>query len=368
MRIGFDTTPLYSPPCGVRTYTANLLASLQAEPADEVVALTHPTVHLSAARSVQDRSLQVNKLLSVFWMQLLLPRRLARLDLDICHFTNSVAPYRIPNAYVATIYDMTLWLFPEHHSRRRLLARRPFVARTARQAAAVVTISESSKRDIVRVLAIPDERVHVIYPAPPPDFRRLRDQARDLACPESQVVDRFILYVGTLEPRKNLVRLLEAFALLRRQGLRDHRLVLVGCRGWKETPIFEAVERHGLRDAVCFLGNVPTDSLVALYNRADAFVFPSLYEGFGLPVIEAMACGTPVVTSRRGSLEEVSGGAAEYVEPSEAESIANGLRRVLTDPARRAELREKGLVRAAAFNWQTAARRTRELYSQVRAG
>src|SRR5262249_24612967 len=147
------------------------------------------------------------------------------------------------------------------------------------------------------------------------------------ALPES-----FILYVGTIEPRKNLIRLFQAFDVLRRQGCRSTALALVGNRGWSDDALLASVERLGLNGAVRVLGHAPTDDVVALYNLADVVALPSLYEGFGLPVIEAMACGTPVVTSPNGSLAEIAGGAAELVDPTQVESIAAGLRSVLSDP------------------------------------
>lgn len=167
-----------------------------------------------------------------------------------------------------------------------------------------------------------------------------------------------MLYVGTIEPRKNLPRLLEAFARLQKNGLTSFDLIFVGQRGWKDAP----VERLGLAGSVRFLEYVPIEDLVALYNLADVLAFPSLYEGFGLPVVEAMACETPVVTSSSGSLGEIAGDAAEFVDPTDVTSIADGLYRVLTCPARRAELRARGLARAAQFTWMAAASQTRALY------
>ena len=177
--------------------------------------------------------------------------------------------------------------------------------------------------------------------------------------------DRFLLHVGTIEPRKNLVRLLEALARLRRSEGLDHGLVLVGHRGWKDEEVFAPVERLALEDAAQFLGYVPVADLVALYNRAQALVYPSLYEGFGLPVLEAMACGTPVVASSSSSLREVAGSAAEFVDPNSVRGIAAGVRRVLLDADRREELRALGLAQAARFSWDTAAQQTRGIYEQV---
>jgi glycosyltransferase involved in cell wall biosynthesis len=312
------------------------------------------------ARS-QSPFLRMNK---TVWMQTVLPRQLARLKIDVCHFTNNVASIWTPCPSIMTIHDMTLWLFPEYHGRSRLLSMRPIIPLAARRAAAIITVSESARRDIISILGVPEEKVHVIYEAPAPHFRRLSPGPSLEAVREHhQLPDRFILYVGTIEPRKNLVRLLEAFAQLRRAGGQTCSLVLVGQRGWHDDAVFEAAERLALGDAVRFLGYVSPETLVALYNLAEVAAFPSMYEGFGLPVVEAMSCGLPVVTSASGSLAEVAGDAAEYVDPHEVESIAHGLERLLTDRTRHEELRARGLARAPQFNWAEAARQTRQVYA-----
>jgi glycosyltransferase involved in cell wall biosynthesis len=297
-------------------------------------------------------------------MQTILPWQLRRLPLDACHFTNNVAPIWGPCPTILTIHDMTLWLFPHYHYRKRLLAMRPILPLAARRAAAVITVSQSARADIIRLLGLPADNVHAIYEAPAPIFRPLSPgPALTAVRHRHQLPDRFLLYVGTIEPRKNLVRLLEAFARLTPSF--PHHLLLVGQRGWKDDEVFAAVERLQMAARVRFLGFLPADDLAALYNLAEALVFPSLYEGFGLPVVEAMACGTPVIASNRGALAEVAGGAAEMVNPTDIDSIAAGLERALADPRRRAELRSLGLARAANFRWETTAAQTRAVYERV---
>ncbi len=365
MRLGFDVTPLCSPRTGVGTYTTQLYAHLLPLWEGEVLALAHSRAlwangHRPGIQVNVAPSRPMNK---TVWMQVVLPRQLTRAGVDICHFTNSVAPLWSPCPYVVTIHDASLWLYPQYHYSRRLLAMRPFIPLVAKRAAAVIAVSHSAKRDIVRVLSLPPENVHVIYEAPAPHFRPLPygtwvDEVRA----RLHLPARFILYVGTIEPRKNLVRLLRAFARLRQERRISHKLLLVGQRGWKEDTIFAAVERLGLTHDVRFLGYLSDDDLVRLYNLADVFVFPSLYEGFGLPVVEAMACGTPVVTSNRGALAEVAGDAAELVDPEDEESIAEGIYRVVQEPGRAAALRDRGLRRVQRFRWEQAAAETISLY------
>jgi glycosyltransferase involved in cell wall biosynthesis len=362
MRIGFDVTPLAAPQGGVGTYTANLWHHLRTRPEDELFALSHRPPRGGTSQSGWPRN-------KTFWMQLALPWHLQKLALDICHFTNYVAPVWSPSPYVLTIHDMTLWLLPQLHSTRRVLSMRPLIPLAARRAAAIIANSEQTKRDLVRILGLPEHRVHVTYLAPAEHFRPVpRREAIAKLRQLREVPEHFVLHVGTIEPRKNLVRLVEAFALLQRHGGPSCSLLFAGHRGWKDEAVFAAVERLGLGDRVRFLGHVPAEELVALYNLADVLVVPSLYEGFGLPVIEAMACGTPVVTSPGGALAEVAGDAAELIDPYDVESIAAALRRTLQAPDLRRELGDRGRERAAHFTWSTTAAQTREIYQQVLAG
>jgi glycosyltransferase involved in cell wall biosynthesis len=349
MRIVYDVSALSASHSGVATYTSNLLHHLRYSSRDEVVPIAH--------------SPQVNKTL---WMQLWLPLQLSRLAPSVCHFTNSVASWWTPCPSVVTIHDTTLWRFPRYHPRRRLLAMRPLIPQGARHARAIIAVSATTKRDLVRTLHVPESKVHVVYEAAAPQFRPLaRDSSLESVRHKYGLPRSFILYVGTIEPRKNLVRLLRAFNLVRRQGFGSHVLALVGSRGWKDSDILATAEQLGMDGAVRVLGRVHTDDLVALYNLADLLAFPSLYEGFGLPVIEAMACGTPVVASPNGSLGEIAGSAAEFVDPMQVESIAAGLRAVLSDVDRRAQLRAAGLEQAARFSWEATASQTRQVYESV---
>jgi glycosyltransferase involved in cell wall biosynthesis len=374
LRIGFDLTPLTVPRSGVGNYTACLLEQLMQGP-DTILPLSHnPAGHRRPAGNHAVRPKALNKTL---WMQLQLPRELKQLQPDLCHFTNHVAPLWLPCPSILTIHDMTLWLYPGYHPLRRLVSMRPVIPHAARRADAIITVSHSAKADIVRILGIPPEKVHVIYEAPGREFRALDEDSErnSRTSPELDAVRRvyklpeqFILHVGTLEPRKNLVRLLQAFAQLRRTQAVSHDLVLVGQRGWKWEQIFAAVEKLDLAGVVHYLDYVPGSRLPALYNLADALVYPSLYEGFGLPVIEAMASGLPVVTTPNGALPEVAGEAAQMVDATDVESIADGIYQVLTDRPLHASLRARGLVRATRFSWSKTAEQTRQIYCQVATG
>jgi glycosyltransferase involved in cell wall biosynthesis len=230
----------------------------------------------------------------------------------------------------------------------------------------ILTVSDASKRDILHLFNIPPEKIVVVYNAidahfsvtPPSDaVARVRERY--------QLDHRFVLYVGNIKPHKNLVRLIEAFSELRTGELEDVKLLIIGDEISKLPALRHAVHRHKLHKHVRFLGYVPDDQLTVLYRLAAVFVFPSLYEGFGLPPLEAMASGTPVVVSNVSSLPEVVGDAAVLVDPHDIDSIVDGLRSVLTNPARAEDMRRKGLERASEFSWERSVARTLEVYRRI---
>lgn len=366
MRIGYDVTPLGERMSGVGTYTLQLLLGMaEAEPTHEFLLLSNRTGHhaqLAAGPPLRDAWAPFPS--RALWMQLALPRRLSSLAPDICHYPNSIAPLRSPCPYVITVHDMTLSTMPGHHPWRKQLLVRPLIPLVARRAARVIAVSEQARREIVRLLRIPAERVSVIYEAPAAIFRpaAAAEQARVRAA--YGLDGPFVLYVGTLEPRKNLVRLIQAWHRLRQAGAIEHRLVIVGAAGWQYAPIYSEAARLGAADLI-FPGYVPLADLPALYSAADAFAFPSLSEGFGLPVVEAMACGTPVLISDTPALAEVAGPAALRVDPRSVDSIADGLGRLLGDAALHERLRAEGLARAASLSWLRAARETLVVYREV---
>ncbi len=222
---------------------------------------------------------------------------------------------------------------------------------------------------MTRLWGLSPDEIHVVPEAPAPEFRPLGDTGLlEEARRRYGLSQRFILYVGTIEPRKNLTRLLRAFAGMRRKRLFTHQLVLAGSLGWGFKEVIESVDDLGLNDSVRLLGYVPFADLPALYNLSEFFVFPSIYEGFGLPVVEAMASGTPVISSRESSLNEVGGGAVEFIDPLEVESIEQALVRLATDEELRRNLASEGPARAGRFSWQKAAQATLGVYRSVLAG
>jgi glycosyltransferase involved in cell wall biosynthesis len=297
------------------------------------------------------------------WMQLVLPRILAELKPDLVHFTNYLAPLASRVPYVVSVHDMTLSLFPGFHTLKKRVLTSTLVPYVARRARMILAPSESTRRDVVRLLGVEPGRVRVIPYAASPRFRPAAAAPERLFALHG-VRPPYFLYVGTLEPRKNLVRALRAFARVRHE-LPRHRFVLVGERGWKYQEILREARRPELADRVSFLGYVAEAHLPLLYSNAVALVYPSLYEGFGLPVVEAMACGAPVLTSRSSSLEEIAGGCALLVDPTDELGLAEGLRALGTNEELRRSLAERGRGRIAAFSWERTGRETVAAYRAV---
>ena len=270
-----------------------------------------------------------------------------------------------PVATVVTVHDMSLRLYPQCHPVRRLLLNRPLMHLAIRRASSIVTVSNSARRDLLRLHGVAPDRVAVVHEAASPAFRPIADRPwlEDVRARHA-LPRQFMLYVGTIEPRKNLSRLMSAFADARKAGI-PHHLVCVGPYGWSSRDLAGHIERLGIQDVVHFTGYVPFEDLPAIYNLGEFFAFPSLYEGFGLPVVEAMACGIPVLTSTTSSLGEIAGDAAETIDPTDTDAIADAIVRLATDADLRRDRAERGLQRARSFSWAQTARDMLAVYQRA---
>jgi glycosyltransferase involved in cell wall biosynthesis len=269
---------------------------------------------------------------------------------------------------VATIHDLSFEHLPETFKRRSRAQLRLTVRRTARQAAAVIAPSEFSRRDLVETYHLPPERVRVTPLAAAPHFAPVRDPGeRERIRELYRIRPDYILAVGAIQPRKNLVRLVEAYADLRhrRSQAKLPQLVVVGKRGWLYRETLDVARRLSFEGDIHFAGYVPESDLPALYTDALCFVYPSYFEGFGLPPLEAMQCGAPVIAGNRTSLPEVVGEAGLLVDPFDREAIAYGLGRLIDDKELREELSARGLERSRSFHWRETARLTLEVYEQA---
>ena len=370
MRIAFDGTALRPGRTGVGYYTEHLLHHLaRAASHDELIVVSNREIDTTAPLPARVRiATPARRVPRFVWMQTLASTMLRQVDADVAHFTNGMLPMRSPTPTVVTIHDMSLRLYPRYHPLRRVLLNRPLVDLAARRADAIITPSQSAKRDIVRVYDVDPARVHVVYEAAAPSFTRVTDSVElERVRRRYHLDERVILYVGTIEPRKNLPKLIAAFAAERKAGRLNHQLVCVGPYGWLSRGIEDQIARADVAHAINFTGYVPFDDLPAIYSLAELFVYPSMYEGFGLPVIEAMACGAPVLTGGTGALAEIGGDAIAPLERMDAEALGAALVALTQNRERRAALSAAGLERAAHFSWERAARESLDIYRETAA-
>ena len=367
MRIAIDARKLRD--YGIGTYIRNLVRNLaRIDSTTDYVLIVQPAdVEIATElgdnfRTVPDwsRNYSIRE-------QLTIPLDLRREKVDLFHAPHYVLPPLVPCKSVVTIHDCIHLRFPQYlpHRLAYVYARSSLWVATHR-ASRVLTVSETSKRDILRYFRVPESRIDVIYNAIDERLGAAPTEAELAQVRERyQLNERFVLYAGNIKPHKNLERLIEAFHMLRRGGLENVKLLIIGDEISKYATLRRAVHRHKLHKHVRFFGFVPDKTLASLYRLASVFVFPSLYEGFGLPPLEAMAAGTPVITSNVSSLPEVVGDAAILIDPYEPAAIADAMRRVLSDADLRADLRQKGLVRVKEFSWERSVKRVRAIYTEV---
>jgi glycosyltransferase involved in cell wall biosynthesis len=366
VRVAIDTRKLHD--FGIGTYVSNLVRGLARLGHDhDYTLICHPD-DVDFVRTLganfhawPDRSSNYS-----VQEQLSIPIDVWRSKPDVFHAPHYVLPPLTPGKTVVTIHDCIHLRFPQYLPNRVAhLYAQMFLSSAAKKAARVITVSEASKRDIIHFLATPSQKIDVVYNGF--DERLTSPSAAD----ESRVRDRFqldapfVLYAGNIKPHKNVDRLIEAFARLRLRGMTNVKLLIIGDDISKYSNLRRLVHRHQLHQHVRFLGFVSTDTLAALYQLAQIFVFPSLYEGFGLPPLEAMANGTPVITSNVSSLTEVVGDAALLIDPLDADSIADAMYRVLNETQLRDDLVRRGRERVKAFSWTRSVARTHEIYMDV---
>ncbi len=370
MHIAIDAHSVGAQLGGNETYAVNLIEAL-AE-IDQSNRYTLYVTKQSAVDRFTDRwpNFQVKRTLPhtpLIRIPLTLSIELRKNHVDVLH-VQYTAPPRTPCALVATIHDLSFEHLPETFNRRSRAQLRLTVRRTAQKAAQILTLSAFSRDDIIETYAVDPERVRVTPPAAPASFAPVTAETELRRIRASYGIDRdYILALGSIQPRKNLVRLINAYSSLSRVRPKHElpQLVLAGKRGWLESATIQAAEQSEARRDILFIGYVSDSDLPALYSGAMCFVYPSYFEGFGLPVLEAMQCGTPVIAGNRTSLPEAAGDAGVLFDPFDESAIAGALMKVIENPNYRAELRVKGLERVAAFNWLTTAKMTLEAYERA---
>ncbi len=370
MRIAIDATSVPPSPAGAGMYAIELVRALAERDARDGYALfTRGAWFDDVARDRPNwRIERVNagsRPARLAWEHTQLPAALERLRIDVLHSTHHTLPLRSGGARrVVTIHDVTFFRIPERYPPLRRLYMQTLTRLSARVADAIIVPSRAVREDVLRVLGVPESRVTVVYEAASADYRPVDRAAGAVIAARHGVQQEYVLSVGSLEPGKNRARLIRAMRQLRDEDI-DYALLVIGQKAWDYEREFRLVNELGMRDRVVFAGYVPQADMPALYSGATAFACPSLYEGFGLPVLEAMACGAPTLTSNVSATAEVAGDAAILVDPFSISAIRDGLRQMLTDEALRTRLSEAGRSRAAQFSWDRAADETHAVYQRV---
>lgn len=384
LHVTLDAGPAVHQSAGLARYAERLAAQLLANHTDEVELTLFYNAHSAhtlplSLHNAPTRTVRQNQLT---WRLSSLASQLLRLPLYdraisspsrqspnrpiLYHATEHLLPY-LHCPTVLTVHDLIFERIPEHHTLRNQLFLRLAMPRFVKAADAIIAVSWQTKRDLIQLYNAPADKIHVIYegidarfqPAAPAEVARVKA----LHSPQRP----YLLMVGTLEPRKNHATAIRALARLKQQGV-PHQLLIVGGLGWMFEPVHKLLDELRMNDDVHFAGYVPNEDLAALYSGADAVLLPSLYEGFGFTVLEAMACGAPVICSNVSSLPEVAGKAALMTPPEDEEALAAAIQRILTEPGLADSLRQKGAARAALFRWERCAQETVAVYQAVAGG
>ncbi len=366
MRIGIDARLADYTVGGIARYTIQLMSAMASlDGPDDIISIRSrrpridpPPIPANETRLVQTPPHHRLERYALPW-------ELGRAGLDILHSPDFISPRPGRWRSVITVHDLAFVRFPGllTSQSRRYYGQ---IGRAVREADAIIAVSQATADDLVHLVGASRERIQVIYEAPDPDLAPMaKSEASGIVAERFGVHDPYVLFIGTLEPRKNLPALVKAFAQLRKDF--PVRLVIGGNSGWHSDEVFASVRSQAVTDGVVFLGGVAPADLQPLYCGAEVLALPSLYEGFGLPAIEAMACGTPVVVANTGALPEIVGDAGVQVHPDDPTDIAEGLGRVLGSPQYRETLSRRGIERAATFSWVRAARETLALYESLAA-
>jgi len=379
LRIAIDYTSAINQNAGIGRFVRSLVGAIVERDTTDAFLLLHAAPNPGRAAvypggpNVHHRELRINeRWMNILWhrLQVPLPADWLTGPVDLFHSPDFVLPPVRASRSILTVHDLAFLLYPECADARLRAYLERTVPRSVQRADYVVADSENTRNDVICLLGVPPERVTVVPGGVDPSFKPVTDAAEKTAFKRRIGLDDdtpYILFVGVIEPRKNLVGLIEAFDILKGRSL-PHKLVVVGRRGWLSDSTMERADRSQYRNDIIFPGFIPDADLNTLYSAAESFAFPSHYEGFGLPVLEAMACGTPVVASRASSLPEVVGDAGMQVDPDDPERLASALELLALNPEMRTDFSVRGLARAASFTWDAAAEIMLDVYRKVASG
>ncbi len=369
MKIGWNVSVLKKQLSGVGNYIEKILKQVKK------LGLSNKIVLFGSNNNYNYKSLNFEnlilynkiiskkKLLRVIWEQIFLPLKLRQLDVDILHCPAHVIPIFSKQKSILTIHDLAFKLFPKTFKWQNRIYLNFIVPLSIKRADKIIAVSNNTKNDIVKEYNVNPNKINVIYNGLDEKFKILKeDTVINKLKAKYELPQNFILYLGTLEPRKNLKNLIKAFDNLEES---NKKLVIAGGKGWLYKDIFSLVREKKLENDIIFTGYVDKEDIVPLYNAATLFVYPSLYEGFGLPPLEAMACGTPVITSNVSSLPEVVGDAAITVDPKNINELSEAISNVLSNEDLQNEIIQRGIERAKLFTWENAAIETVKVYEEV---
>jgi glycosyltransferase involved in cell wall biosynthesis len=364
LRVVLDARLVTYQPAGIGNYVMSLLGAMRGQAQAELTVLISRKDPKLAARLRPLAARRVWTPPHHRFEQLALAVELLPLRADVYHAPDFIPPFLRRFPTVVTVHDLAFLRMPEllTPESRRYYGQ---IHRAVRHADRIIAVSDRTRRDLVELVGAPAGRIDVVYEAADSRYGPVGDGLVAAARRRFGLDRDYLLFVGTREPRKNLGRLLAAYAWLVARRHDAPELVIAGRKGWLADDLEARAEELGLAGRVRWLGGVDPEALPGLYAGALAFVFPSLYEGFGLPVLEAMACGTPVVASTGGALPEIAADAALLVDPLDVEALGSTMARVVAEPALRIELRERGRARACCFSWQLAAEQTLDVYQRA---
>lgn len=374
MRIGLDGFPLLTPLTGVGHYTFELARALALLAPSDQFELVAPgpfpnsiieDIRRNCPGNLRAVNVEATSIRRRRWWAVGLPLYLRKASLDLFHGTNYEVPLWSKRRSILTIHDLSILLHAETHEAdlaRRARRRLPLMARSASM---IITATECVRREICEHLQVKADRVLVTPYAPRSGFQAMPAEQANQSKQRLGIEDEFILFVGTVEPRKNLLAVVRAFDQILRQTSRRPQLVVAGAEGWLMDELIAFIKQSSISDRLLLTGYLNDDDLRALYSSCTVFVYPSIYEGFGLPPLEAMACGAPVIASNIATFQETLGGAAQLVEPNDVEALARTIVEILDDEDRRRALSLRGLEQAAKFSWERTAQLTLEVYREV---
>lgn len=370
LRIGIDATAIPSNRVGAGVYTFNLVKYLSIiDKKNQYYIFGSPsTIDEWRIKQTNIKFLKVNnryRPLRILWEHTMLPLLVKKFNLDILHSPHYTSPLIKTSHSVVTFHDMIFFIYPSLHTLFKRYYFKKMMLASLKHADAIIAVSESTKNDILKYCRVSPSKISVILEAADGIFKPSAYNSIEYICKKYGLESKkYILFTGLLEPRKNVPVLLKAFAGIRQKG-HEIKLAIVGRQGWMYNEIFKTIKQLNLEQHIVFTGYVPETELPHLYSGAAVFVYPSLYEGFGLPVLEAMSCGTPVITSNISSMPEIVGNAALTINPHNHHELMQAIEKIIADSNLSISLKSRGLKRATEFSWEKTAIETLKVYHNV---